>query len=91
MSPKREAFMNKPSGKHEPSVKSKEDDHGSKPQADQPDERLKDFLRDRFPDGLPPSQSPKEENPEDVEDRKSKRKGKKQVPVRRRLPKPKEE
>ena len=83
--------MNKASGKHEPSVKSKEDDQGSKPQADQPDERLKDFLRDRFPDGLSPSQSPKEENPEDVEDRKSKRKGKKRLPLRRQLPKPKEE
>ncbi len=82
--------MNKASGKHEPSVKSKEDDQESKPQADHPDERLKDFLRDRFPDGLPPSQSPKEENLEDVEDRKPKRKGKKRLPVRRQLPKPEE-
>ena len=83
--------MNKASGKHKPTIKSKEGDQESKPQADHPDERLNDFLRDRFPDGLPPSQSPKEENPEDVEDRKPKRKGKKRLPLRRQLPKPKEE
>ena len=83
--------MNGARGKHEQSVKSKEDDQESKPQADHPDERLKDFLRDRFPDGLPSSQSPKEENPDDVEDRKSRKRGKKQPTSGRQLPKAKEE
>lgn len=63
-------------GKHEPHEESEEDDAEPRSQADHPDERLRGFLRDRFPEGLHRSQSPKEEYPEDVKDRKP-RKGEK--------------
>ena len=82
--------MSKARGKSKPPVESEENNQESKPQADHPDERLMDFLRDRFPAGLLPSQSPKEEYPDEVEDRKPKNRGKKQAPVPKQLPKPKE-
>ena len=82
--------MSKPRGKDQPTEKSEKNDQGSKSQADHPDERLQDLLRGRFPEGLPPSQSLNEENPEDVKDRKPKKRGKKRLPVQKQLPKPKE-
>lgn len=45
----------------------------AKHEPEEDDERFRGFLRDRFPEGLPPSQSPKDEYPEDVKDRKPRR------------------
>lgn len=59
-------------------------------QADHPDQRLRDLLQWRFPEGFPPSQSPNDENVDDKKDGTLDKRGKKRFPRKRQLPKPKE-